>query len=120
MSMQYYNAWYSAYLPLVSSQVFDNTGSVYNLSRVINADGSFNHQEYKSYSPLFLPASFAMAYGLLFASITAVLMHTVLYHGRHIWVHAFLLLSDQLDIHARLMSVYKEVPDWWYLSIFRV
>jgi OPT oligopeptide transporter protein len=102
----------------VSSQIFDNTGNVYNLSRIINSDGSFNIQAYQAYSPLFLSASFAMTYGLSFASITALVVHTFLYHSKQIWTQAHRSLSDQPDIHARLMSVYKEVPDWWYLLIF--
>ena len=116
--MQYSNVWYSAYLPLMSSQVFDNTGSVYNLSRVINADGSFNLEAYQAYSPLFLPPSGAIAIGLAFASITALLMHTLLYNSTRIWTNAHHTLREQPDIHARLMSVYKEVPHWWYFSIF--
>jgi hypothetical protein len=115
---QYSNVWHSAYLPLLSSQSFDNTGNVYNVSRVINADGLFNLQAYQSYSPVFLSMSFTMAYGLSFASITAVLMHTLLYNGRQILIQSRRSLADQPDIHARLMSVYKEVPDWWYLFIF--
>lgn len=27
-------------------------------------------------------------------------------------------LAEQPDIHARLMSKYPQVPDWWYLCIF--
>lgn len=27
-------------------------------------------------------------------------------------------MSEQPDIHARLMSKYPQVPDWWYLIIF--
>ena len=27
-------------------------------------------------------------------------------------------MSEQADIHARLMSRYAQVPDWWYLVIF--
>ena len=115
---QYTNVWYSAYLPLVSSHSFDNTGVEYNVTRIINADSSFNLQAYKAYSPLFLSASFAMAYGLSFASITATLTHTYLYYRKQIWTQARRSLSEQPDIHARLMSVYKEVPDWWYLTIF--
>jgi hypothetical protein len=115
---QYSNVWYSAYLPLLSSQSFDNTGNLYNVSRIINADGSFNLQAYQSYSPVFLSMSFAMSYGLSFASITAILMHTLLYNSKQILTQSRRSLSDQPDIHARLMSVYKEVPDWWYLFIF--
>jgi hypothetical protein len=116
--LQYTNVWYSAYLPLVSSHSFDNTGQIYNVSNIINADSTFNLQAYKAYSPLFLSASFAMAYGLSFASITATLTHTYLYYRKQIWTQARRSLSEQPDIHARLMSVYKEVPDWWYLTVF--
>jgi hypothetical protein len=103
---------------MVSSHSFDNTGEQYNVSQIINADSSFNLEAYKAYSPLFLSASFAIAYGLSFASITATLTHTYLYYRKQIWTQARRSLSEQPDIHARLMSVYKEVPDWWYLTIF--
>jgi hypothetical protein len=116
--VQYSNAWYSAYLPLISSHTFDNTGSIYNVSRVINPDGSFNLRAYQAYSPLFFPASIAITYGLSFASIASLVVHTFLYNSKMIWTHSRRSLSEQPDIHARLMSVYKEVPDWWYISIF--
>jgi hypothetical protein len=118
ISSQYTNVWYSAYLPLVSSHSFDNTGARYNVTKIVNADASFNAEAYKAYSPLFISASFAMAYGLSFASISATLTHTFLYYRKQIYIQARRSLSEQPDIHARLMSVYKEVPDWWYLTIF--
>jgi OPT oligopeptide transporter protein len=117
-SSQYTNVWYTAYLPLVSSHSFDNTGAAYNVSKVINADTSFNIEAYKAYSPIFISASFAISYGLSFASITATLTHTFLYYHKQISIQARRSLSEQPDIHARLMSMYKEVPDWWYLTIF--
>ncbi|KAG6330038.1 hypothetical protein ID866_9050, partial [Astraeus odoratus] len=45
-------------------------------------------------------------------------MHTLLFFRKEIWRQSRLSMSDQLDIHARLMSRYKQVPDWWYLLIF--
>ena len=116
--LQYTNVWYSAYLPLLSSDTFDNTGKQYNVSQIINPDSSFNLQAYKAYSPIFLSASFTISYGLAFATITATHTHTFLYYGKYIWSHARRPLSEQPDIHARLMSVYKEVPHWWYLTVF--
>ena len=115
---QYTNVWYSAYLPLVSSVAFDNTGRQYNVSQIINSDSSLNLQAYKGYSPIFLSASFAISYGLSFATVTAAISHTFLYYRKYIWAHARRPLSQKPDIHARLMSVYKEVPVWWYLTIF--
>jgi OPT oligopeptide transporter protein len=102
----------------MSSQTFDNTGSVYNLSRIINPNWTFNLQAYQAYSPLFFPISIVVLYGLLFASITTLIVHTFLYNSKQIWTQSRRSLSDQPDIHARLMTVYKEVPDWWYLIIF--
>ncbi|KAF8264397.1 OPT oligopeptide transporter protein-domain-containing protein [Lactarius quietus] len=90
--LYYTNTWYSAFLPMVSSQPFDNTGS----------------------PPLFISVTFAIFYGLSFASVTSTLTHTLIYHRKQIWNRAL----RQPDIHTRLMSVYKEVPNWWYLTIF--
>ncbi|KAF8257233.1 OPT oligopeptide transporter [Lactarius quietus] len=112
--LYYTNTWYSGFLPLVSSKFFDNTGSQYNVSRIINDNSTFNIDAYKTYSPLFISTTSAIGYGLSFASVTSVLTHTLIYHRKHIWNRARL----QPDIHVRLMSVYKEVPDWWYLTIF--
>jgi len=102
----------------VSRIIFGNTGKQYDVSRIINSDFSFNLQAYEAYSPVFLPASFVIFYGLSLASITATITHTFLHYRRLVWNEARLPVSKRSDIHARLMSVYKEVPDWWYLSIF--
>ena len=102
---------------MMSSYSFDNTGSIYNVSRIINSDFSFNLQAYKEYSPIFLPVSFAISYGIFFASFTATTTHIFLYNRRQLWSQARHAPSVKFDIHARLMSVYKEVPDWWYLII---
>ncbi|KAF8263223.1 OPT oligopeptide transporter protein-domain-containing protein, partial [Lactarius quietus] len=112
--LYYTNTWYSAFLPMVSSQTFDNTGSRYNVSRIINDDVTFNIEAYKAYSPVFISVTFAICYGLSFATIASTLTHTLIHYRKMIWNRAHL----QPDIHARLMSVYKEVPDWWYLTIF--
>ena len=118
MLLQYMNVWYSSYLPLVSSRSFDNTGKAYEVSRIINEDLSFNLEAYKAYSLVFLSASFALSYGLSFAPIPATLTHAFLYYRKQALVYARRSLAQQSDLHARLMSVYQEVPDWWYLSIF--
>ncbi|KAH9059400.1 small oligopeptide transporter [Lactarius deliciosus] len=116
--LYYTNVWYTGFMPLVSSHSFDNRGKSYNVTRIINEDASFNLEAYQAYSPLFISATFAVSYGLSFASITATLTHIFLYYRKQVWTQARRSLSEQPDIHARLMSVYKEVPDWWYISVF--
>jgi hypothetical protein len=39
---------------MLSRTSYDNTGNVYNVSQIINADASFNLTAYEQYSPLFL------------------------------------------------------------------
>ena len=117
---------------------YDNTGSEYQAWRVLNQDGTFNLEQYKAYSPLFLSfvplvrctpllsvtptfsTSFAIAYGLSFASITATIVHSMLYFWKPIRVHLRRSLREQPDIHAKLMSNYRQVPEWWYAIVFAI
>jgi OPT family small oligopeptide transporter len=116
--LYYTNTWYAQYLPMSTRGSFDNTGHGYNVTAIINADLTFNEELYKQYSPLFLPMTFALSYGLSFASITATVTHTFLYFRKQIWLQSRRSLSEQPDIHARLMTKYRQVPEWWYGIIF--
>ena len=107
------NAFYVGYLPISSRTSYDNTGARYNVTAILNPDLTLNVAQYKAYSPLFLSATFALTYGLSFASITATLVHAFLYFRKQIWVHSRRSLSEQPDIHAKLMSKYRQVPDWY-------
>jgi hypothetical protein len=91
---------------------YDNLGNTYNVTAIINQDLSLNVEKYEAYSPLFLSTTFTLTYGLSFASIAATLVHAFLYFRKQIWVQARRSLSEQPDIHARLMSRYKQVPEW--------
>jgi hypothetical protein len=65
-------------------------------------------------------ASFAIAYGLSFASITATIVHSALYFWKPIRIHLRRSLREQPDIHAKLMSNYRQVPERWYGVLFVV
>ena len=105
-------------MPISSRTSYDNTGSQYDLNRILRPNGTFDEAAYHSYSPLFLSTTFVMSYGLSFAAITATIMHTILYFRKQIWIQSRRSLNEQPDIHARLMSRYRQVPTWWYLCIF--
>ncbi|KAH6718357.1 OPT oligopeptide transporter protein-domain-containing protein [Leptodontidium sp. MPI-SDFR-AT-0119] len=113
--LYYSNVWFTAYLPICTAELYDNTASVYNITRVMNSDGTFNVAEYEAYSPSFLPATFAFVYGISFAALTAVPVHIYLWHGKEI-KDAF-AGRTKLDIHARLMRLYKQTPWYWYGAI---
>ena len=103
---------------MISNRSFDNTATRYNVTAILSPEGNFDEAAYKAYSPLFIPAAFAISYGLSFASITATLTHTFLYYRKQIWTQARRSIAEQPDIHARLMSKYPQVPEWWYGIIF--
>ncbi|KAG9012911.1 hypothetical protein FRB94_004721 [Tulasnella sp. JGI-2019a] len=113
--LYYTNTWYGKHMPISSRGSYDHFGKPYNVTRILNIDSTLNMDEYKQYSPLFISTVFALSYGLSFASITATAVHAFLYFRKQIWIQA---LSEQPDIHARLMSNYKEVPEWWYGLVF--
>ncbi|KAF9029865.1 OPT oligopeptide transporter protein-domain-containing protein [Rhodocollybia butyracea] len=102
---------------------FNSNGTFYDVRRITNPDLTFNQSAYEAYSPIYLSATFAMSYGLSFASITATISrrlhnHWMLFYRKQICTQARRSLSEQADIHARLMSHYPQVPEWWYTAIF--
>lgn len=52
--LQYSGTWYGSFLPINDASIYDNTGSRYNITRVVNSDMTLNEEAYKSYSPLFI------------------------------------------------------------------
>jgi len=99
---------------------YDRFGKRYNVSRVLRSDDRFDEDAYLAYSPLYLPATYAVTYLLAFALSTCVLVHTILYHGRTLINGVKKVRVEADDIHAKLMRYYPEVPDWWYASAFCV
>jgi OPT family small oligopeptide transporter len=112
------NVWDSKYMPISSRKSYNNEAKTYDVQRIINADSTFNQEAYEAYSPLYLSTTFAISYGLSFASITATLAHAALYFRKQIWTQARRAMHEQPDIHARLMSRYRQVPEWWYALVF--
>lgn len=57
-ALYYTNTWFTAYLPFCTAEVYDRFGSVYNATNVITGQ-NFDEAKYQSYSPPYLPATFA-------------------------------------------------------------
>ena len=114
------NTWYTAYIPININKPYDRFGDRYKVTKIVNEDGLFDQAAYEAYSPLYLSASNAFLYGAFFAVYPATLVYAYLYH-RHEIVRGFKSLVKRhdkkalnRDVHNRLMSVYNEVPEWWY------
>lgn len=112
--------WYSDYLPVSDSSSYDNTAKAYQVRRILTKDFTLDLEKYKEYSPIFLSTTFALQYGLSFASIISVVMHTGLFHGKEVWMRIRHSRSEPKDIHNKLYSTYKEVPQWWFMVMFAI
>ncbi|KAK7997966.1 hypothetical protein PG989_006006 [Apiospora arundinis] len=81
----YTNTFYSSYMPILSSSVFDNTGKIYDVSRILTPEFLFDSEGYANYSRVFLPITYVLSYGLQFAGLASLLTHTACWHGKDIW-----------------------------------
>ncbi|KAM5351346.1 hypothetical protein ACJ41O_004069 [Fusarium nematophilum] len=116
----YGGVWYAEYLPMSDSSTYDNTGALYNTSRILTPDFTLDEEEYKNYSPLFISTTFAMSYGLSFAAISSLVVYTYLHNGKQIWQQYRNSTNEKPDVHMKLMRKYKEAPTWWYMSLFSI
>ncbi|KAL7270071.1 hypothetical protein RUND412_007233 [Rhizina undulata] len=82
--MYYTNTLYGAYMPILSSGVFDNTGKSYDVSKILTKEFLFDEEAYKRYSKVFMPVTYVLSYGLQFAALTALVTHTICWHGKDI------------------------------------
>ncbi|KAG9259221.1 OPT oligopeptide transporter protein-domain-containing protein [Emericellopsis atlantica] len=83
--MYYTNVRYTSYMPIISTAVFDNTGSLYNVTRILTPEFVFDREAYQDYSRVFLPVTYMLSYGVQFAGLAALLTHTACWHGQDIW-----------------------------------
>ncbi|XP_042426388.1 oligopeptide transporter 7-like isoform X1 [Zingiber officinale] len=104
--------------PIFSDGLFASTGQSYNISRIIDPNFHLDIDAYEKNGPLYLSTFFVVTYGVGFASLTAIISHVLLFHGSEIWQMSRSAFKDQkMDIHTRLMSRYKQVPQWWFIAI---
>ena len=80
--LYYTNVRDLGHFPISANEPYDRFGMSYNISRTITTDNKFNLAAYDEYSPLYLPATYAVTYLLAFTLSTCVIVHTLLYHGR--------------------------------------
>ncbi|KAF9475507.1 OPT oligopeptide transporter [Pholiota conissans] len=116
--LHFTNTWFGEYMPISSRKSYDNTFHVYNVTRILTPESTLDIDAYHKYSPLFLSTTFALSYGISFASISATLVHTFIHFRKQLWAQARRSVDEQPDVHARLMAKYPQVPEWWYLCIF--
>lgn len=117
--LYYKNVWNFAYLPYSTSGVYDRFGKKFKTAKVTTPDHlHFDPAGYNAYSEQYFSVTYAISFALSFASITAVIVHVGLFHGKQIYRQLTTSVTEERDIHARLMQRYPEVPKLWYAVLF--
>ncbi|KAK9387123.1 OPT oligopeptide transporter protein-domain-containing protein [Lipomyces mesembrius] len=130
IGMYWSNYRFTAYVPPNTSNVYDRTGKVFNMSRVI-VNGVLDENLYRKYSPPYTSAGNLMYLGSLYATYTLSFTHVLLNEWKMISeaLRGFIknLRDRQMSNYDRykdpislMMSKYPEVPDWWFLIVFVV
>ncbi len=55
------------------------------MGRILTSDFLFDREAYRNYSKVFLPITYVLSYGVQFAGLSALITHTVCWHGKEIW-----------------------------------
>ena len=124
IGMYYSNMYYSAYIPINSNDAFTNTGQPYNVTEVLT-DGLLDEAKYQNYGFGYYSAANIWGQGAWFSWYPLCLIYVGITQWQMI-KQAYDTLVNSIrrrggigfqDAHSRMMSAYKEVPDWWYLAI---
>lgn len=130
LGIWYSNAWETGYLPINTQGTFDNTGSRYKVTKVLDGMGRLDEGLFQKYSQPWFSAGFIVYNIWCFASYSASFSFVYLFHRQTI-VRGFKGIYREVfrkgkddghaevgeDIHTRLMRAYKDAPDWWYLIL---
>ncbi|KAK4245234.1 OPT oligopeptide transporter protein-domain-containing protein [Corynascus novoguineensis] len=110
----YYSNWlYSSYMPILSAAVFDNTGNVYDVSKILTKDFLFDREAYTKYSRVFLPITYVLSYGVQFAGLASLLTHTICWHGKDIWTQWKRSLEETSGEHKGSYQSVSEPTEGW-------
>ncbi|XP_026420336.1 oligopeptide transporter 3-like [Papaver somniferum] len=115
-----YNTFDYRRFPMFSNKLFTHTGQIYDTSKILTPQYDLNIAAYENYGKLYLGPLFALSIASGFARFSATIVHVALFHGSDIWKQtksAWNKVNVKLDIHAKLMKAYEEVPQWWYLIL---
>ncbi|KAK9364971.1 OPT oligopeptide transporter protein-domain-containing protein [Lipomyces kononenkoae] len=128
LALYWTNYKWSAYLPINSNQLFNRFGVKFNVSKVLT-NNLFDQEKYSAYSPPYMSAgnmvylgSSFLIYTLTFTYVLItewkVLKDAVVGFYRSIKNRKISNYAMNSDPMSRMMARYKEVPDWWFLTIF--
>ncbi|KAI9031847.1 OPT family small oligopeptide transporter [Phycomyces nitens] len=123
----YYNLWDAKSFPFLSNGLFrmdPETGEAvdYPQDLILDEHNNINQTALEEIGRPYFNPLYAIGYIISNLAVTAMITHVALFYGSDIKRIAMAILrrkeSRENDVHNRLMAAYKEVPAWWYYTIF--
>ncbi|KAL6332689.1 hypothetical protein AAG906_010029 [Vitis piasezkii] len=112
-----FNTFDARKFPIFSNQLFTSTGHKYDTNKILTPQYDLNIAAYDGYGKLYLSPCLPSQLGRVLR-FTATLTHVALFHGRDILRQSKSAIHNaKMDVHARLMKNYKQVPEWWFLIL---
>ncbi|KAJ3093378.1 hypothetical protein HDU96_002334 [Phlyctochytrium bullatum] len=105
---------------LNSPALFNRNGVAVQTRRfVFRGNLTLDEAFYDAQKPIYITTFFAIEYTASFIVFAAAISHVALWYGRDIFNRFRTSIGDldRSDVHARLMDVYADVPDVWYITL---
>lgn len=116
-----FNLYDAKNFPMLSLDLFNAQGQLYNVSAIVNDKFEIDMPAYNQQGHLKLGIFFALGYGLNFAGVVATLVHVALFNGKEIYQQWRDSGKGKDDIHTTLMKKsYKDIPNWWFYLLLVV
>ncbi|CAI8494580.1 unnamed protein product [Pichia kudriavzevii] len=131
VGVYYTNYKWTGFLTINSNSIFDNTGESYQVQKVMS-NGKLDLAKYAQYGPPYYTAANLVVYGAFFAIYPFGFIYTLWEDWTNV-KKAMIGFFDMLknpkslftesnfanykDPHSRMMSRFKEVPDWWFYVV---
>ena len=130
IGMYWGNYYWAAYTPINSNEAFDNTGQIYNVTKISNGNGGIDVEAYKKYGPPYFSGANVFGQGAWFAWYPMTLFYVSIKYwdmlkksAKEMWRslrYRTSIWEGNNDAHTRMMRAYKEVPDWWFFGVLLV
>ncbi|KAI5012444.1 hypothetical protein ZWY2020_024578 [Hordeum vulgare] len=108
------NLYSASRYPMFSNELFDASGQLYNIHNIVNDKFEIDMDAYAKQGRIHLSLFFAVSYGLGFATIAATLSHVTFFYGKEMYQRFRESYKGKMDVHARLMKRYDDIPNWWF------
>ncbi|XP_023534380.1 oligopeptide transporter 7 isoform X1 [Cucurbita pepo subsp. pepo] len=114
----WFNLYKATTFPIFSDGLFTGKGQKYDISTIVDSNFHLDPAAYTRQGELYISTFFALTYGVGFAALSATIVHVALFHGREIWQQSKSSFQEKtMDIHTKMMSKYKQVPEQWFVLI---